>query len=597
MELNLAPNRLHQQAQTLRIDKVATLIGENGSGKSNILQSVFEQRLAGRDYENLKIVCFSSGQNECYSEKFSAYLKRERQAGRGLNLDCFYFDKSWSKLLIFLATAIKRNGKVRSFLVEHGYVTESQPDKDDLSTVFKCSFKVDKNYITRVKDALKREERGEADTLRSTPYFRSLESFITNLVSRNFEFEVPLRKRTFDLTANRLIQVSFDYLRVMRAGDDDGDDRELDVRAMSETWDPEVSFFTQAADNDYFIDKHRCQLVFNNGIALDQLSDGEYQLLFLYALIDLFDSDNTLFLFDEADSHLHYKNVEKLWALLHSIKGHAITTTHLLDSISAKENRIEHLKVVEKGKISEENKIKQLINRLSVLSRAKSVEFEVCGKLPNIALLDDYNDWLVFKQLAERKGLDVTRLSQIHTLKKTSSCASDTERLGQAKVDWVKALGMSDSQIDTAKVFLICDRDEANPNWHQNGVEVAGKSYKDLLNTIRWPNGLNTKTYLLAWKRREIKNYLLSHTALAHLRVLNQINGENIAAVDHLRAGNSGDNDSIRRLNAKNTIDPLINTEGLGLDIEKLQAYIDLIPPNEISEDITNMYNFIIGKL
>jgi len=30
---------------------------------------------------------------------------------------------------------------------------------------------------------------------------------------------------------------------------------------------------------------------------------------------------------------------------------------------------------------------------------------------------------------------------------------------------------------------------------------------------------------------------------------------------------------------------------------EKLQAYIDLIPAEEISEDITNMYNFITGKL
>ena len=371
MELNLAPNPLHQHTQTLRIDKVATLIGENGSGKSSILQSVFEQRLEGRDYENLKVVCFSSGQNENYSEKFSTYLKRERQSRRGLNLDCFYFDKSWSKLLIFLATATKRSGKVRSFLVEQDYVNESEPDKDDLSTTFRCAFKVDKNYIARVQDALKREERGEADTLRATPFFRSLESFVTKLISRDYEFEEPLRKRTVDVTANGLIRVSFDYPGQVQAGDDEAENGEPDAQAMASNWDPEVAFFTQAADNDYFIDKPRCQLVFNNNIELDQLSDGEYQLLFLYALIDLFDSDNTLFLFDEADSHLHYKNVEKLWALLHSIKGHAITTTHLLDSISAKENRIEHLKVVEKGRISEDNKIKQLINRLSVLSRAK----------------------------------------------------------------------------------------------------------------------------------------------------------------------------------------------------------------------------------
>ncbi|WP_417814410.1 ATP-binding protein [Thalassospira alkalitolerans] len=598
MELNLAPNPLHQQAQTLRIDKVATLIGENGSGKSSILQSVFEQRLARRDHENLKIVCFSSGQNENYSEKFSAYLKRERKSGRGLNLDCFYFDKSWSKLLIFLATAIKRNGKVRSFLVEHGYVNESLKDKDDLSTTLKCAFKVDKNYIARVQDALKREERGEADTLRATPYFRSLESFVTNLISRDYDFEIPLRKRTIDLKANGLIQVSFDYPRQVQAGDDEVQAGEPNAQDMAINWDPEVAFFTQAADNNYFIDKPRCQLVFNNNIELDQLSDGEYQLLFLYALIDLFDSENTLFLFDEADSHLHYKNVEKLWALLHSIEGHVITTTHLLDSISAKENRIEHLKVVESGRISDDNKIKQLINRLSVLSRAKSVEFEVCGKLPNIALLDDYNDWVIFTKLAARTGLDVDQLSAVHAMKKSSSYATASETFGKGKIDWLHGLSQIESPLVTTKIFMICDRDEAALDWSAaNGVQVNGQVYRRLINGIPWPQGIQVTPYLLAWKRREIKNYLLSYTALSHHNLLGQINNGDIAQRNHLKPNNLGDNDDIRRMNVKDVIDPLINTDGEGLDPKKLQAYIDLIPIEEISEDITNMYNFIVRKL
>ncbi len=596
MELNLAPNPLHPQVQTLRIDKVATLIGENGSGKSSILLSVFEQRLAGRDHEQLKVVCFSSGQNENYSEKFSTYLKRERQAGRGLSLDCFYFDKSWSKLLIFLATAIKRNGKVRSFLVERSYVTESELDKDDLSTTFKCSFKIDKNYIDRVQDALKREERGETDTLRATPYFRSLESFVTNLISRGYEFDEPLRKRIINITANGLIQVSFDNQRDVQVGDDEAEAGDPDAQAMAISWDPEVAFFTQAADNNYFIDKLGCKLVFKNDIELDRLSDGEYQLLFLYALIDLFDSDNTLFLFDEADSHLHYKNVEKLWALLHSIKGHAITTTHLLDSISAKENRIEHLKVVEHGRINDDNKIKQLISRLSVLSRAKSVEFEVCGKLPNIALLDDYNDWIIFTKLASRAGLDVNRLATVHAMKKSSSYATANEIFGKGKIDWLHGLSKIESPLLTTQIFMICDRDEAALDWRAaNGVQVNGQVYRELLNAIRWPQGMRVTPYLLAWKRREIKNYLLSYTALAHHNLLGQINNGDIAQRNHLQSNNPGDNDDIRRMNVKDIINPLINTDGL--DPAKLQAYIDLIPPAEISEDITNMYNFIIGKL
>ena len=366
-----------------------------------------------------------------------------------------------------------------------------------------------------------------------------------------------------------------------------------------------MSFFTQAADNDYFIDKKGYKLVFKDGIELDKLSDGEYQLLFLYALIDLFDAPNTLFLFDEADSHLHYKNVEKLWSLLHSIQGHAITTTHLLDSISAKENRIEHLKVVEQGRINEDNKIKQLISRLSVLSRAKSVEFEVCGKLPNIAILDDENDWKIFVKLAERKGHDVTRIESVSPLKKPSSYTCDEDTLGEVKVNWVKALGSSESQIFTRKIFLICDRDEANPNWKPNGVQLAGRTYGELVSSIKWAEGYRVDTFLLAWKRREVKHYLLSFTALSHYNQIDTVNNVRLAEGFHLRPGDTGDNDSIRKLPSDivkaathNLINNLTGAEDeKGLCMEKLQSYIDLIPPDEISEDISNMYNFIIGKL
>lgn len=485
--------------------------------------------------------------------------------------------------------------KVRSFLVDHGYVTESQLDKDDVSTTFKCAFKVDKNYIARVQSALKQEERGEADTLRATPYFRSLDSFITNLISRGYDFEEPLRKRTINITANGLIQVSFDYPRQVQAGDDEAEAGEPDAQAMATSWDPEVAFFTQAADNNYFIDKSRCKLVFKNNIELDQLSDGEYQLLFLYALIDLFDSDNTLFLFDEADSHLHYKNVEKLWALLHSIKGHAITTTHLLDSISAKENRIEHLKVVEHGRINEDNKIKQLISRLSVLSRAKSVEFEVCGKLPNIALLDDYNDWIIFTKLAARKGLDISRLAPVHAIGKPSSRKDDNEQIGRAKIDWTQSLSKTEAEFATQNVFLLCDRDNSNPQWHENGVLLLGAP-KDEVNRIRWPrNGVHT--YLLAWRRREIENYLLSYSALTHFGVIDAINNDLLAQGFHLRDGNPGDNDGIMMLDVKHIVNPLIQTQGVGKDLNKIEFYINQMKPEEISEDITNMFNFIIGKL
>lgn len=587
MELILAPNPLHNQPQTLNINKVATLIGENGSGKSTILQSIFSEGLNGGDHAHLRTVCFSSGQNESFSKHFNEHVKKIRRRGKSMVLSSFYYDKTWSKLLVFLATALVRDGKTRAFLLEKGYAEESQDiNRDDISSKLSFSFRVDKRYAQRVQDALKKEEVGEKGTLKQTPFYRSLESFVEELIDREYLFEEKLSTKKIELSSYDLLSVRFARINP---------DEDLDEVDFGD--DPSISFLTQAV-NGNFINKRSFKLMLLGNIELDDLSDGEYQLLFLYALIDLFDAPNTLFLLDEADSHLHYKNVEKLWSLLHSIQGYAITTTHLLDSISAKENRIEHLKVVEHGRINEDNKIKQLISRLSVLSRAKSVEFEVCGKLPNIALLDDYNDWIIFTKLASRAGLDVNRLDSVHAMKKSSSYATANEIFGKGKIDWLHGLSKIESPLVTSQIFLICDRDEAALDWNAaNGVQVNGQVYRNLLNAIQWPRGTNISPYLLAWKRREIKNYLLSHTALSHHNVLAAINNPDIAQRNHLQPNNPGDNDDIRRLNAKSVIDPLINTEGIGLDIDKLQAYIALIPPTEISEDITNMYNFIIGKL
>lgn len=587
MQLTLAPNPLHDQPQTLHINKVATLIGENGSGKSTILQSIFSEGLNGGDHAHLRTVCFSSGQNESFSKHFNEHVKKIRRRGKSMILSSFYYDKTWSKLLVFLATALVRDGKTRTFLLEKGYAKESQDiNRDDISSKLSFSFRVDKRYAQRVQDALKKEEVGEKGTLRQTPFYRSLESFVEELIDREYLFEEKLSTKTIELSSYDLLSVKFARINP---------DEDLDEVDFGD--DPSISFLTQAV-NGNFINKRSFKLKLLGNIELDDLSDGEYQLLFLYALIDLFDAPNTLFLFDEADSHLHYKNVEKLWSLLHSIQGHAITTTHLLDSISAKENRIEHLKVVEHGRINEDNKIKQLISRLSVLSRAKSVEFEVCGKLPNIALLDDYNDWIIFTKLAARTGLDINRLATVHAMKKSSSYATANETFGKGKIDWLHGLSKIESPLVTTQTFLICDRDEAALDWNAaNGVQVNGQVYRELLNAIQWPRGTNVSPYLLAWKRREIKNYLLSYTALAHHNLLGQINNGDIAQRNHLQSNNPGDNDDIRRMNVKDIINPLINTDGEGLDPAKLQAYIDLIPPDEISEDITNMYNFIIGKL
>ena len=270
----------------------------NGSGKSSILKSIFDEKLkpGSTYYQDYKIVCFSSGQNESYSDRFARYLNTERKDKRALSLDCFYYDKSLAKLLIFLSTTGNENGLVRKFLVQNNYVIENEYD-EDLTTKISFSVKVDKAYTDLVKQAYDKEAKGDDNVITNKAYHQTLNNFINSLVDESYDFSEPLDLIPIKLTQEKLSKVSFES-------------------EEQTPFDSKIMFFTQAADNDYFIVKNSFDIEFvcvnkaegeDEKLRLEDLSDGEYQLLFLYALIDLFDKSNTLFLFDEADSHLHYK--------------------------------------------------------------------------------------------------------------------------------------------------------------------------------------------------------------------------------------------------------------------------------------------------
>ena len=574
ISLSLPSNALHPSSQILELNKIAAFIGGNGAGKSSILESIFTSGLERGDYLGKKIVCFSSGQNEKYSNHFSKYLAKERKAQRGLNLGCCYYDKSWSRMLIFLAS-IDISGHVRNFLHSKGYV-ELSADGDDITSELVVSVKVDQPYVNRVQNALKQEENGEIATFRQSAYHRTLESFIHSVVDSDYEFDEPLNG----------VQISVNYSNAFTPNYTTRDD---------EFFDEKVNFYTQAADNNYFFDRASMELKLANNIELKDLSDGEYQILFLYALLDLFDSKETLFLLDEVDSHLHYINVDNLWKALHQIKGYALTTTHLLDSITAPENGFEQIVVVEGGCIREENKTKAVLERLGNLSRMKSVQFEVCRKLENIVLMDDYNDWLIFLALVKRKGLDVGRLSKINVVKQASGCNSPNEPIGEKKIQWCESFMRSESTCQTKNVFLICDRDEAHIHFSPNNdVAVLNKQSTERIAPLN--AGSKIKIHLLAWKRREIKNYLLSYSGLLKNGLLKEVNNKKIGEDYHLKENDPGDNDHIRDLSVKSYITKVIDTAGVGLDVGKLDSYLENVPDSEISEDIANMYNFLVGK-
>ncbi|ENM3806578.1 ATP-binding protein [Vibrio cholerae] len=627
MELTLAPNRLYQQPQTINLSKVTTLIGENGSGKSSILQSIFSQKLSQKEYIDKKIVCFSSGHNERFSNEFSHHLRRTNSDENNLQFSCFYFDKSWSRLLIFLATALKKNGKVREFLISSGYADEV--DGLDNTTALKIAFRLDSQYVKKVEDALSREAHGDIDTIRQTAFHRSLESFIENCINQRYDFDVPIKKEIFEIYPENLLDVSFDTERL-----EDGEE-------LISRFDPEIGFFIRACHNSNFLDKEASSLVFKSKsddkpLELGDLSDGEFQILFLYAIVDLFDSDDTLFIFDEADSHLHYENVKKFWDSLKQIKGNTITTTHLLDSIYCV--GVENIRVLNKGKVHLPSNSNELIKRLSQLSNIKKSEFKALTYYKKIVLIDDLNDWYIFRELYKKSKQSFgfpdehfdEKFDQIAVVKVNSGWNTHNCKFAESKLNWVQNFMKFCEGLDikTTDIFLLCDRD----NLPIDGIGTEEFSLK--VQGIKVNTGNALKVHVLSWRRREIKHYLLSNSALN--ACVAALNNHKLPESAHLQKFHNGDylleqcdkgfqvlyetkevkkgkeitfetkpvyNNYLASLPSdfvKNILSPFIEEveeEPYGFNREMFQEYISHIDHSEISEDITNMYNFIIGKL
>ncbi|MBQ4864707.1 ATP-binding protein [Pseudoalteromonas sp. MMG013] len=596
ISLPLPGNVLHTEEQVLEFDKIATFIGGNGSGKSSILKSIFDEKLksASTLYQDYKIVCFSSGQNESYSERFARYLNTERTNKRALSLDCFYYDKSLAKLLIFLSTTGNQNGLVRRFLKQNSYIIESEYEEDN-STKISFDIKVDRAYTNLVEQAHKDESNGNSDVITNKAYHQTLSNFITTLVDDDYDFSEPLEQRTVQLDQNTISKVSF----------------ETDEHT---SFDSKIMFFTQAADNNYFIVKNSFDIKFSKVaegedeklLRLEDMSDGEYQLLFLYALVDLFDRENTLFLFDEADSHLHYKNIDHLWTTFNGISGKAITTTHLLDSIS--KSGIERLKVVENGEIKTGEKISYLASRLTELSEINSTQLKAMSLAKNIVFMDCEDDWIIFKLLAIRKlaenqneAAQISQfLNKFVVIKQESGFEKNSQVFADKKLmrlaNFVSYL--EGHPHNTKNVYMICDRDE----FPLTNIGTAKCALLVQQNGIQKFNKNNLISHLLSWKRREIKHYLVCPSALNESNdALNE--SLDLGVKTKLQDGQTGDYSTEGNYNGKlasvesgiikEIIDPYVKNE-TGFCVNRTQSFVNSIPKAEISEDIVNLYNYLV---
>lgn len=571
-------SKLVDTEQTIDISNgLLTFIGGNGSGKSSILEAIFKKYI---EHDEFKVICFSSGQNELFTSLFNQHKKVNRRylnESEETSINSFYFNSSWVRMLVFWSTIFRPNGYVRKYLKDQNYI-ETDTLNDDVSSVLHFRFRIRKYYVDKIKREIENEET-------------------TEQAAEGFEFEEnQLRKTSFHETIEKIISefnVDFDFLnnpnlikRWLRF------DSQKAYEVFTHKDINKIFTFWALATNGWTAntDLGECQLKFKNGLEFNSLSDGEYQLLSIYSILDLFDTQNTIFLFDEIDSHLYFENIEKLWSVLKTAQGKIITTTHISDSIL--QNEIESIKLIENGKVESELTIKELSKRLSSIVGKETYEFNVASRIKKIILIDDLVDWLIFKKLATKKiGHSVNdTFDKIIAIKRSSSFKTTDETFGKGKLRFLEDFkNNAPSNLITEDIFLICDKDDFPLNQIDQNLNV--RIHRDFRELKSFKVGQKrVSSHLLSWKRREIENYLLSPSMLLHFNKLQELQNE--LPLLNLSVNNTLDNsDDIKNFDSKAILHPLYKNGGF--NESKLDEIIEKIPITEISEDIELMYNYL----
>lgn len=579
MEVKVRPHKMIENEFDIDLSdsKVKVLIGGNGSGKSSILESIFQfpQEAPSR------IISYSSGQNESFSRIYKKYqkdnqvysLEPEEDNTNDEVIDSkfksIYFDYKFSRLLIFFAIGLN----------ESGYIIDYFNDTNLSSLKLKLDFRIPKSYTDKINNIIDREALNPGlRTIRNTFFHRYLQVFADKYIQTDYDFEQSIEKRTVTIETD---SIPIEFSNVTR-----------------------LFAFLSWAVNNQFIDIDSTEIEID-GLELDSYSDGEFQLMAVYSLFDLFDSETTLFLLDEIDSHIHFNNIKIIWDKVRLIQGKLITTTHSADSIIL--NEFTNIKLVKEGKIEESTVANQILDRLESLSAGTDYKLAMAAKVNYLALVEDYFDWFIFIELCKKKILDfdLNIMQQIHYVKCSSGFYNSGQVFGDSKVKWVSSFNNCNKNSSTKSIFLLCDRDNLPTEDIQDSGWVISSKNIGRQNKIQLKGpGNNRYAFLMSWKRREIENYLLSFTMLNNHEKLEEVN-QNLAQVNQLTEGSPCDNQNVQDLDVKSLLQPLYLKDGYetmptdesGVDYNKLSAIIAEIPVNEISDDIENVYNFIKGKL
>ena len=205
----------------------------------------------------------------------------------------------------------------------------------------------------------------------------------------------------------------------------------------------------------------------NNGIDTIHLSEGEKKQILIKAALEILANENSLILMDEPDSHIHVANKEQIKTIIKNRNRETILTTHSPTLTHAFE--LNHIEMLSDGKIEEQSKqeiFAQITNGIwsyqeqsIFLSSKKEIILLVEGKQDKIHILE------AFKRLkSDYEDLDF----DIFNLRGANSIAQ-----------FMNGMKTSSEVFDESKKYIgIFDYDEAGKSSFYGNSK--GKKYTSL---------------------------------------------------------------------------------------------------------------------
>lgn len=612
--LDLKPRKRFQGGIVTFRSGLNLFIGANGSGKSSLLEAVYEE--ISKKKSQLRVVAFSSGQNENYSEIFDSFRRRAKRSPTVLNSKSGYlhnlvFTREWAPLLIVMAayahSSYKRDeikGRVNRFLVKRGYIISDLGLKVRGSArlnSLKSQTKAGQSHLYRLMAKL-------LDVFDLKDAGTSWRQISVSLLDPG---EHSLATQLDDGLYRSIAQV-VDIFSVF-------EDHE-EVNSGSARLNAIFNFFSAvelAALDNQNIELSRSSLLIKNAngdFSDKSLSDGEYQLLMTYAILDLFEFGQNIIILDESDSHVHQRMLPEMWDAITSSQVPVLTTTH--NPTSLKYAVSGFVRGLRDGKIQDGVAVYKDI--AEILDNSATTGRVIALGLRNhssVLVLDSAKDWAIFIALAKRKlGKKFNPL--LDSLVVYECSASQNERYGNenARVRFAKTVcetlaseelsSQERRSVQLKKIILLNDRDELafGTNRYLKGKNyqvIKEDSRNDLFTSAN--NGEPRISVMhLFWHFREIENYLLTREVLSKAKkktVIGKLKGRPQSAGDALKLKKPDTDEFFAALNCKDFVTRHIIEGKSGFSAAKLDEFVSKIKPSSISGYIAAMHDYLIRLL